>query len=150
MGYEFKFKESEERMKLLYTLGALVLLSTSATAQELSPVLPLPVEPVPEVEQSPTPEVLPIPEAAPWRQINRIITCNAMGTVRNILEANGQTIYATGIKRPEYLPQDPFDGIIITRNEITLEYTVLIIKSSMNVACVLAGGERFELVEDQQ
>ena len=73
-----------------------------------------------------------------------------MGTVRNILEANGQTIYATGIKRPEYLPQDPFDGIIITRNEITLEYTVLIIKSSMNVACVLAGGERFELVEDQQ
>ena len=49
MGYEFKFKESEERMKLLYTLGALVLLSTSATAQELSPVLPLPVEPVPEV-----------------------------------------------------------------------------------------------------
>ena len=145
MGYEFKFKESEERMKLLYTLGALVLLSTSATAQELSPVLPLPVEPVPEVEQSPT----PAPEAAPWRQINRIITCNAMGTVRNILEANGQTIYATGIKRPEYLPQDPFDGIIITRNEITLEYTVLIIKSSMNVACVLAGGERFELVEDQ-
>lgn len=137
-------------MKLLYTLGALVLLSTLATAQAFSPMLPLPVEPAPEVEQSPTPEVLPIPEAAPWRQINRIITCNAMGTVRNILEANGQTMYATGFKRPEYLPQDPFDGIIITRNEITLEYTVLLIKSSMNVACVLAGGERFELVEDQQ
>ena len=130
-------------MKLLYTLGALVLLSTSVMAQqELNPTLPTPS--TPEVEQAPT------PEAVPWRQINRIITCNAMGTVRNILEANGQTMYATGIKRPEYLPQDPFDGIIITRNEITLEYTVLLIKSSMNVACVLAGGERFELVEDQQ
>lgn len=146
MGYEFKFKESEERMKLLYTLGALILLSTSATAQELNPAMPLPVEPVPEVEQIPT----PAPEVAPWRQINRVITCNAMGTVRNILEANGQTMYATGIKRPEYLPQDPFDGILITRNEITLEYTVLLIKTSMNVACVLAGGERFEIISDQQ
>jgi len=131
-------------MKLLYTLGALILLSTSAIAQELNPVMPLPVEPVPEVEQIPTPE----PEVAPWRQINRVITCNAMGTVRNILEANGQTMYATGFKRPEYLPMDPFDGIIITRNELTLEYTVLLIKSSMNVACVLAGGERFEIIED--
>lgn len=143
MGYEFKFKESEEGMKLLYTLGALVLLSTSATAQaqELNPVMP--VEPAPEIQQAPT------PEAAPWRQINRIITCNAMGTVRNILESNGQTMYATGIKRPEYLPQDPFDGIIITRNEITLEYTVLLIKASMNVACVIASGERLDLVETQ-
>lgn len=143
MGYEFKFKESEARMKLLYTLGALLFLTTSVMAQqELNPAVPLPVEPVPEVEQT------PIPEASPWRQINRAITCNSLGIVRNILETNGQTIYATGIKRPEYLPMDPFDGIIITRNEITLEYTVLLIKSDMNVACVLAGGQRFEIVED--
>lgn len=142
MGYEFKFKESEEGMKLLYTLGALLFLSTSVMAQqELNPTVPLPVEPVPEVEQAPT------PEASPWRQINRVITCNSLGIVRNILETNGQTIYATGIKRPEYLPMDPFDGVIITRNEITLEYTVLLIKSDMNVACVLAGGQRFEVVE---
>ena len=37
---------------------------------------------------------------------------------------------------------------IITRNEITLEYTVLLIKSDLNIACVLAGGERFELIEN--
>ena len=140
MGYEFKLKESEARMKLLCTLGALVLLSTSVMAQqELNPTLPTPS--TPEVEQTPT------PEASPWRQINRVITCNSLGIVRNILETNGQTIYATGYKTPEYLPMDPFDGIIITRNEITLEYTVLLIKSDMNVACVLAGGQRFELVE---
>ena len=42
---------------------------------------------------------------------------------------------------------DPFDGIIITRNEITLEYTVLLIKSDLNIACVVAGGQSFELVE---
>jgi len=147
MGYEFKLKESEARMKLLCTLGALVLLSTSITAQALSPVLPLPVEPAPEVEQTPTPEVLPSPEVSPWRQINRVITCNSLGIVRNILETNGQTIYATGIKTPEYLPMDPFDGIIITRNEITLEYTILLIKSDLNIACVLAGGNRFEILE---
>ncbi len=142
MGYEFKFKESEEGMKLLYTLGALLFLSTSVMAQqELNPTVPLPVEPVPEVEQAPT------PEASPWRQINRVITCNSLGIVRNILETNGQTIYATGIKTPEYLPMDPFDGVIITRNEITLEYTVLLIKSDLNIACVLAGGQRFEVVE---
>ena len=139
MGYEFKFKESEERMKLLYTLGALLLLSTSAMAQELNPVMP--VEPAPEVEQAPSPEV------TPWKQINRVITCNSLGFIRNILETNGQTIYATGYKTPEYLPMDPFDGIIITRNEVTLEYTVLLIKSDLNIACVLAGGQRFELVE---
>ena len=145
MGYEFKFKESEEGMKLLYTLGALLFLSTSVMAQqELNPTVPLPVEPAPEVEQTPT------PEASPWRQINRVITCNSLGIVRNILETNGQTIYATGYKTPEYLPMDPFDGIIITRNEITLEYTVLLVKSDMNVACVLAGGQRFEIVEDNE
>lgn len=137
MGYEFKLKESEARMKLLCTLGALILLSTSVMAQqELNPTLP-----APEVEQTPTPEV------SPWRQINRVITCNSLGIVRNILETNGQTIYATGYKSSEYLPMDPFDGIIITRNEITLEYTVLLIKSDLNIACVLAGGQRFEIVE---
>jgi hypothetical protein len=140
MGYEFKFKESEARMKLLYTLGALLFLSTSVMAQqELNPTVPLPVEPVPEVEQA--------PEVSPWRQINRVITCNSLGIVRNILETNGQTIYATGYKTPEYLPMDPFDGVIITRNEITLEYTILLIKSDLNIACVLAGGNRFEIVE---
>jgi hypothetical protein len=129
-------------MKLLYTLGALLLLSTSVMAQqELNPTVPLPVEPVPEVEQAPT------PEASPWRTLNRQITCNAQGLVRDILETNGQTIYATGYKSSEYLPMDPFDGIIITRNEITLEYTVLLIKSDLNIACVLAGGQRFEIVE---
>jgi hypothetical protein len=142
MGYEFKLKESEARMRLLYTLGALILLSTSVMAQqELNPVLP--ETPKPEVEQTPTPEV------SPWRQINRVVTCNSLGVVRNILETNGQTIYATGYKTPEYLPMDPFDGIIITRNEITLEYTVLLIKSDLNIACVLAGGQRFEIIEDQ-
>jgi hypothetical protein len=140
MGYEFKLKESEARMKLLCTLGALILLSTSVMAQqELNPTLPAPA--TPEVEQTPTPEV------SPWRQINRVITCNSLGIVRNILETNGQTIYATGYKSSEYLPMDPFDGIIITRNEITLEYTVLLIKSDLNIACVLAGGQRFEIVE---
>jgi hypothetical protein len=138
MGYEFKLKESEARMKLLCTLGALVLLSTSVMAQqELNPTLPTPS--TPEVEQA--------PEVSPWRQINRVITCNSLGIVRNILETNGQTIYATGYKTPEYLPMDPFDGVIITRNEITLEYTILLIKSDLNIACVLAGGNRFELVE---
>lgn len=138
MGYEFKLKESEARMKLLCTLGALFLLSTSVMAQqELNPTLPTPS--TPEVEQA--------PEVSPWRQINRVITCNSLGIVRNILETNGQTIYATGYKTPEYLPMDPFDGVIITRNEITLEYTILLIKSDLNIACVLAGGNRFELVE---
>ena len=141
MGYELKFKESEERMKLLYTLGVLLFLSTSATAQELNPVMP--VEPAPEIQQTPP------PLATPWRTLNRQITCNAQGLVRDILETSGQTMYASGFKRPEYIPSDPFDGIIITRNEVTLEYTVLLIKSDLNIACVLAGGERFELVETQ-
>ena len=140
MGYEFKFKESEERMKLLYTLGALLFLSTSATAQELNPVMP--IEPAPEIQQAPP------PLAQPWRTLNRQITCNAQGLVRDILETSGQTMYASGYKRPEYIPSDPFDGIVITRNEITLEYTVLLIKSDLNIACVLAGGERFELIVD--
>jgi len=141
MGYEFKLKESEARMRLLYTLGALILLSTSVMAQqELNPTLPIPS--TPEVEQAPEQ-----PEVSPWRQLNRVITCNSLGIIRNILETNGQTIYATGYKSPEYLPMDPFDGIIITRNEITLEYTVLLIKSDLNIACVVAGGQRFELVE---
>lgn len=142
MGYEFKLKESEARMmKRNISLIAVVLIMfmtvVANAQQELNPTLPTPA---PEVEQTPQSQ---------WRQINRAITCNAMGVIRNILENAGQVIYASGIKSPEYLPMDPFDGVIITRNEITLEYTVLLIKSDLNVACVLAGGQRFELIEDQ-
>ena len=72
-----------------------------------------------------------------------------MGVVRAILEQNGQYLYASGIKSSAYIPSDPFDGIIITKNATTLEYTVILVKTNLNLACVVAAGQRFELIQEQ-
>ncbi len=147
MGYEFKFKESEARMiKQQISLIAVILIvfmTLGAKAQELNVTPVQPVDPTPELQ----PEIQMEPQ--PWQQFNRQLTCNSMGVVRTILEQNGQYIYASGIKSPAYIPSDPFDGIIITKNPITSEYTIMLVKTNLNLACVVAAGQRFDILPER-
>lgn len=142
MGHEFKFKESEEGMiKHILLIAISIIMSISiAKAQELNPVNPDIPDLNPKIEQEPI--------ISEWRNINRVIACNNMAIVRSILEEMGQVIYASGMKSPAYAPMDPFDGIIITRNPETFEYAVVIIKTEIQVACILAVGQSFQLVSE--
>lgn len=149
MGYEFKFKESEARMMKTFITGVLFVFMV-AVANAQSPNLMQPVDPlVPQIDNAPveTPETTPTP---PWQKTNRVLTCNAMNVVRVLLEDQGQYIYATGIKSPVYIPADPFDGVIITKNPTTKEYTIMLVKTDLNLACVVAAGQRFDIITELQ
>lgn len=146
MGYEFKFKESEARMMKTFITGVLfVFMVAVANAQSMQPIDPL----VPQIDNAPveTPETTPTP---PWQKTNRVLTCNAMNVVRVLLEDQGQYIYATGIKSQVYIPADPFDGVIITKNPTTKEYTIMLVKTDLNLACVVAAGQRFDIITELQ
>ena len=56
----------------------------------------------------------------------------------------------TGTKPPEYVPTDPFDVVVITRNPETFEYTILLIKTEQNIACVIASGTSMKTVDEME
>ena len=86
----------------------------------------------------------------PWQKTNRVLTCNAMNVVRVLLEDQGQYIYATGIKSQVYIPADPFDGVIITKNPTAKEYTIMLVKTDFKSVCVVAPGQRFDIITELQ
>ena len=43
----------------------------------------------------------------------------------------------------------PFDGLIVARNPETLEYTVLLVSSGGEAACIVAIGTRMQLKSEQ-
>ena len=132
-----------------YLIGAFLLLliilpvyaEAQVEAQPMNPDSLLEVDP--QIEQEVQPVVPP-----EWRMLNRLLACNTMEHIKGILERRGQIIWAGGGKNPDYMPQDPFDSLIITRNPDTLEFTVIIIKAEVNLACIVAGGQSIKTMEE--
>ena len=159
MGYELKPKKGETRMNIiLKILGAvlltLVMLPAFADAQSMNPDSLLELDPnIPQQEIKPevNPEIKPEvkPEVtAGWRMLNRGLACNTMEAVKSLLTSRGQVLWAGGGKQRNYMPQDPFDNLIITRNPLTKEFTVVLIKPELNLACIIAGGQKLETAEN--
>jgi len=160
MGYEFKLKKGKTRMniKFSYVIGIFLLLllvlptfaSSNAEAQPMNPSTLLETPNV--VEEQTEPEATPedIPQVSQWRYLNRQILCNTIEVLKTILTTRGQELLVTGAKPPEYVPTDPFDAIIITRNPETGEYTILIVKTDQNLACVIASGTSMKTVDEMQ
>ena len=156
MGYEFKLKKGKTRMniKFSYVMGIFLLLllvlpsfaSSNAEAQPMNPstLLETP-NVVEEPEATPEPNV---PQVSQWKYLNRQILCNTIEVLKTILTTRGQELLATGHKPPEYVPTDPFDAVIITRNPETMEYTILIVKTDQNLACVIASGTSMKTVDE--
>ena len=151
MGYELKPKKGETRMNNLIKLIVafilmLFLLPAFADAQSMNPDSLLEVDPLiqeePEVE---TPAPLPTNE---WKSLNRLLACNSLDYIKSILTLRGYEIWAGGGKTSDYMPQDPFDSVIITRNPITKEFIILLIKPEINLACIIAGGQSIETIEN--
>ena len=151
MGYELKPKKGETRMNIiLKILGAvlltLVMLPAFADAQSMNPDSLLELDPnIPQQEIKP--EVKPEVTAG-WRMLNRGLACNTMEAVKSLLTSRGQVLWAGGGKQRNYMPQDPFDNLIITRNPLTKEFTVVLIKPELNLACIIAGGQKLETAEN--
>ena len=160
MGYEFKLKKGKTRMNIRfsYVIGAFLLIllvlpsfaSSNAQAQPMNPGTLLETPNI--VENQTEPEATPedVPEISEWRYLNRQILCNTIQVVKTILTTRGQELLATGAKLPGYVPSDPFDAIIITRNPETMEYTILIVKTDQNLACVIASGTSMKTVEEME
>ena len=116
----------------------------NADAQSMNPDTLLEIDPnIPQQESQPEPDVPP-----EWRMLNRLLACNTMEHVKGVLLQRGQVLWAGGGKQRGYMPNDPFDSFIITRNPITKEFTVVLIKPEINLACIIAGGEKLETVEN--
>ena len=156
MGYEFKLKKGKTRMniKFSYVIGIFLLLllvlptfaSSNAEAQPMNPSTLLET---PNVVEDQKEEATPdIPQVSQWKYLNRQILCNTIEVLKTILTTRGQELLATGHKPPEYVPGDPFDAVIITRNPETMEYTILVVKTDQNLACVIASGTSMKTVDE--
>jgi len=160
MGYEFKLKKGKTRMNIRfsYVIGTFLLLllvlptfaSSNAEAQPMNPSTLL--ETPNAVEDQTEPEATPedVPQISQWKYLNRQILCNTIQVIKTILTTRGQELLVTGHKPPEYVPTDPFDAIIITRNPETMEYTILIVKTDQNLACVIASGTSMKTIEEME
>ena len=68
--------------------------------------------------------------------------------IKSILTSRGYEIWAGGGKNPDYQPNDPFNNLIIVRNPVTKEFIILLIKIEINFACIIAGGQSIETIEN--
>lgn len=83
-----------------------------------------------------------------WIQHNRALQCHSMANVRAYTMARGQEIILSGFKNPQYVPSDPFEGLIITHNPITGEYTLLLIQVSTGLTCIVQMGTSIQTTLD--
>jgi hypothetical protein len=158
VGYEFKSKKGKERMNnltkiIVAFLFTLQMLPASAQSQAMTPESMLETIEIPGIQN---PEVIPetvIPKAdvpldRQWRPVNRTLACHSLNYIKATLESRGQYIWGIGEKLPEYIPQDPFDGIIFFRSPITNEWTIVAVKKDILVGCIIIAGTKFTTVNE--
>jgi len=100
-----------------------------------------------KVEEGTAEEELPWDDQG-WTIHTRALQCHSMGNVRAYTMARGQQIVMSGFKNPGYVPNDPFDGLILTRNPLTGEYTVLMVQVSTGLTCIVQMGTSLQTTED--
>jgi hypothetical protein len=151
MGYEHKFKKGKERMKLLHyiIIATICLLWVAyAKAQTINPDSMLNND---NIIQEPS--VPNIPDSQPnlskeWVQLNRGVLCNSMGMVREMLKTmRGQTTWAAAGNAMS--SSDPFNAVVIVRNPETHSYSIVLMRTESNIACIIATGVGLELLNTQ-
>ena len=149
MGHEPKFKKSKERkMKKRYAFIAGLAISMIfgvVHAQSLDGNSMLgdtaPQEQAPQVPQQPPSMFTDLPIT---------IKCAPVGYIRDLVESGlGQEILALGFNGLAAQQGSPFDGLVITRNEQTKEYTIIMMSSPNNAACIAAVGTQMRLKSEE-
>jgi len=83
-----------------------------------------------------------------WMTHQRMLQCHSIDNVRAYTMARGQDIILSGFKAPNYVPSDPFEGMIITRNPITGEYTLILVQVTTGLTCIVQMGTAIQTTED--
>jgi len=135
-------------MKNLYAflLGAIMTIGV-ANAQAIDPNSMLGGEQQPETmpddhDKSQGIQFVPLPLTA---------NCLPMNAMKGLVEGiMGQESWVLGFNAMAAQQNSPFDGLVVARNPRTKEYTVLLIGSATDIACILAIGTRMELRSDTE
>ena len=83
-----------------------------------------------------------------WIQHNRSLQCHTIDNVRAFTMARGQQIILSGFKAPQYVPADPFEGLIITQNLTTGEYTLMLVQVSTGLTFIVQMGTAIQSTLD--
>ena len=154
MGYEFKPKKGKERNMKLYAFLTGIAIScviSVANAQTISPDSMLGNEtpqPVPEQQApaQPEPQAPQAPQQPEFFNLPANFKCATMGTMRGLLEqVGGQYPWAMGFNGKAALQNSPFDGMVITKHPMTNDYSIVLISTENNVACLVAVGTEIRL-----
>jgi hypothetical protein len=78
--------------------------------------------------------------------LSRIITCDDSQTMANYVLEYGQVAWVVGFNRLA-TPEDPFIGLVITRNPDNFSYSVFL-NSANGKSCVVATGTEMKRIED--
>lgn len=149
MGHEFKSKEGKERNMKIYAFLTGIVISCAisvANAQTISPDSMLGNE-----TPQPVPEQQPVqPEQPQFFNLPANFKCASMGTMRGLLEqVGGQYPWVMGFNGQAALQNSPFDGMIITKHPMTNDYSIVLVSTANNVACLVAVGTEIRL-ENQE
>ena len=128
---------------------AISMIFGAVHAQTLNPDSMLgdtpPAEPAPEVQPE-APQQMP----SMFQDVPITIKCSSVGAVRNLLEnALNQQVLAMGFNGLAAQQGSPFDGLVITRNELTKEFTIVLMSGANNAACVAAVGTELRLKSEE-
>lgn len=149
MGYEFEPQEGKEKTmnKLLGFIAGLAIsmVISVAHAQSIDGNSMLGVTP----QEQPTPETQPKQRPLTY-DLPMTAKCWPIGIIKMMLERTyGQYSWALGYNGKAAQQQSPFDGMVIARNPETFDYTVLIVSTSNDMACVVAMGTELQLQSEQ-
>ena len=128
---------------------AISMIFGAVHAQTLNPDSMLgdtpPAEPAPEVQPE-APQRMP----SMFHDVPITIKCSSVGAVRNLLEnALNQQVLAMGFNGLAAQQGSPFDGLVITRNELTKEFTIVLMSGANNAACIAAVGTELRLKSEE-
>lgn len=154
MGYEFESQKSKERkMKYFYILllGTIISIG-SVNAQTIDPnsMLGNELPSEPDVQEVPEQNIPDSGGGLQFIPLPLTSKCLSMSDMKGLVEyIMRQETLVIGYNGLAYRQMSPFDGLIIARNETSLEYTVLLINSNADLACIVAIGTKMQLKSEQ-
>ena len=141
MGYELTVKKSEERMTIQQTLVAIALCTsvmifgvTNSNAQIMQELPTPPPVFEPELDEPETQQLPPI------ARVNRDVPCTTTQVVVGLLESRGQRPIARGTATD---PDEKFNQLVLTFNEETGAFSVIVVTADNVFACNLYSGYNF-------
>lgn len=139
-------------MKILTYIIALIAFTATAQAQNLNPDSLLgndaPQEQAPEQQPAPQQPPQGMPQVFDYPLT---LKCMGMGDMRGLLEQGMQQLpIAFGFNAKAQMQNNPFDGVVITQNAITGEFTIALLSRGNNAGCVIATGTELNLTSTQQ